>query len=157
MTDTSAILREPWPDLSRQHYGASLGIWCFLASELLFFGGLFLAYAIYRGLYPQAFAAAAKETDIWYGTLNTAILLTSSLTVAVAAQASETRFARLAVWCLAASAALGCAFLVLKGFEYAEDIGKGLVPGPGFPLHVPAAQIFFALYWIMTGIHAIHV
>ena len=153
-----AILKEPWRDLAQQREGATFGIWIFLASELLFFGSLLLLYTVYRIENPQAFAAAARETDIFYGTVNTAVLLTSSLTMAVAAQGAEAKadFHRLIVWCLAATAALGLTFAVLKGFEYAEDIEKGLVPGPDFALKEPAAQIFFALYWIFTGIHAIH-
>jgi cytochrome c oxidase subunit 3 len=157
MSEASALLREPWRDLSRQLEGATFGIWCFVASELLLFGGMFLAYAVYRMHFPQDFAVAARETNIVYGTANTAVLLTSSLTMALAAQAAQGGLARrLSAWFLAATAALGIVFLVLKGFEYAEDIEKGLVPGPGFALKAAAAQLFFALYWIMTGIHAIH-
>jgi cytochrome c oxidase subunit 3 len=156
VSEGQAVLKEPWPDLGRQREGATFGIWVFLASELLFFGALLLTYTVYRIGNPQAFAAAARETDIFYGTVNTAVLLTSSLTMAVAAQAAETDMKRLVVGCLAATAAFGLTFLVLKGFEYAEDIEKHLVPGPGFALKQPAAQIFFALYWVLTGIHAIH-
>jgi cytochrome c oxidase subunit 3 len=158
VSDAPALLKEPWRDLTRQREGAIFGIWVFLASELLFFGSLLLTYTVYRIGDPQAFAAAARETDIWYGTINTAVLLTSSLTMAVAAQGAEAQanFRRLIVWCLAATAALGLAFAVIKGFEYAEDIEKNLVPGPDFALKQPAAQIFFALYWVLTGIHAIH-
>lgn len=101
-------------------------------------------------------AATGRETDIWYGTVNTAVLLTSSLTMAVAAQAAEAEYRRLTLWCLAGTMALGLAFLVLKGFEYAEDIEKNLVPGSHFVLAEPAAQLFFALYWLMTAVHAIH-
>jgi cytochrome c oxidase subunit 3 len=128
----------------------------FLASELLFFGSLLLLYTVYRTLHPDAFITAGRETDIWYGTINTAVLMTSSLTMAVAAQAAEADLRRLTLWCLGATIALGLLFLVLKGFEYAEDIEKNLVPGSHFALSEPAAQIFFALYWIMTAIHAIH-
>jgi cytochrome c oxidase subunit III len=152
----SAILNEPWSDLATQRKAATFGIWCFLASEVLFFGGMILAYTVYRLHYPSEFAAAARETDIFYGTLNTAVLLTSSLTMAVAAQACERDHTRLGIWCLAATAALGGLFLVIKGLEYAEDIRKGLVPGQDFALGQPPAQLFFALYWIMTGIHAVH-
>jgi cytochrome c oxidase subunit III len=82
--------------------------------------------------------------------------MTSSLTMAVAAQAAEADMRRLAIWCLAATVAFGMIFLVLKGFEYAEDLRKNLWPGPNFALKAPAAQLFFALYWILTGIHAVH-
>ena len=106
----------------------------------------------------QAFAAAGRETNIWYGTANTAILLTSSLTMAIAAQAAASRraFRRLVLGCLLATAALGLAFLVVKGFEYKEDIDKHLVPGSHFALPQAGAQLFYGLYWLITGVHAVH-
>src|SRR5947209_14588160 len=116
---------------SRQHSAGKFGIWVFLASELLFFGALMLTYTVCRIEHMDAFAAAGRETNVWYGTINTAILLTSSLTMAVASQAAGSGEAprRLIVWCLLATAVLGLAFLVVKGFEYKEDIEKHLVPG----------------------------
>jgi len=156
MSETSAALHEPWPDVERQREGVSFGVWVFLASEVLFFGGLFLSYTVYRFLYGDAFKIAAHETDVFYGTLNTAILLTSSLTMAMAGRGSEAGFRRMTLWCLAATAAFGSAFLVVKGFEYHDDIVKGLIPGPAFPLHPAETQIFWAFYWIATGVHAIH-
>jgi cytochrome c oxidase subunit 3 len=154
----AALLKEPWSALARQREGATLGIWIFLASEILFFGALLLTYTIYRVSDPAAFAAAARETNVWYGTVNTAVLLTSSLTMAMASQAAATGadFRRLVIWCLAATAAFGLAFLVIKGFEYKEDLDKHLWPGTHFALVQPPAQIFFALYWILTGVHGIH-
>jgi cytochrome c oxidase subunit III len=154
MTDTA--LREPWEEVERQREAATFGIWVFLASEILFFSGLLLGYAAYRWLYPQIFTEAARETNIWYGTINTAVLLTSSLTMAVGARGADAGLRRLAAWCFAATAGFGCVFLLIKGFEYHEDVLKRLVPGPDFRLAQPAAQIFFALYWVMTGVHAIH-
>jgi heme/copper-type cytochrome/quinol oxidase subunit 3 len=156
MSEARAALRQPWPDLERQREGVAFGVWVFLASEVLFFGGLFLAYGIYRILYAHAFVVAAKETDVFYGTLNTAILLTSSLTMAVAVKASGLGFRRTTLWCLTVTALLGVGFLAVKGLEYHDDIVKGLFPGPGFPLHPPQTQIFWAIYWIATGVHAIH-
>jgi cytochrome c oxidase subunit III len=156
MSIAAGVLKKPWHELSRQREGATFGIWVFLASEALFFGSLLLLYSIDRMSHPQAFIMAGRETDIWYGTINTAVLMTSSLTMAVAAQAAEVDMRRLAIWCLAATAAFGMIFLVLKGFEYAEDLRKNLWPGPNFALKAPAAQLFFALYWILTGIHAVH-
>lgn len=156
MSVSTSVLKPPWKELARQREGATFGIWVFLASELLFFGSLLLLYTVYRALHPDAFIMAGRETDIWYGTVNTAVLMTSSLTMAVAAQAAEADLRRLTLWCLGATLVLGVLFLVLKGFEYAEDIEKNLVPGSHFALKEPAAQIFFALYWIMTAIHAIH-
>lgn len=156
MTASSEVLQPPWKQLSRQREGATFGIWVFLASELLFFGSLLLLYTAYRVANPEVFIMAGRQTDIWYGTVNTAVLMTSSLTMAVAAQAAEADMRRLTIGCLVGTLVLGLMFLVFKGFEYAEDIEKNLVPGDHFALNEPAAQIFFALYWIMTAIHAIH-
>lgn len=160
-----ALLREPWDGLklpeeealSAQRFGASFGIWIFIASEVLFFGALFLFYAAVRAEHAEAFAAAARETNIIYGTLNTAILLTSGMSAAAASLASEhAPLRRLTLWCLAATALLGLAFLAVKGLEYREDIAEHLVPGPGFKLSEPSAQLFFGFYWLSTGIHGIH-
>ncbi|MGY3487107.1 cytochrome c oxidase subunit 3 [Bradyrhizobium sp. USDA 4011] len=158
MTDTSGLLREPWENFERQRGAGKFGIWVFLASEVLFFGALMLTYTVCRIDHPEAFAAAGRATNIWYGTINTAILLTSSLTMAVASQAATVGrvFRRLVIWCLAATASLGIAFLVVKAFEYKEDIEKHLVPGAGFAVHDAGAQLFFGLYWLITGVHAIH-
>jgi cytochrome c oxidase subunit 3 len=158
MSETSVLLKEPWESFERQKEAGKFGIWLFLSSEVLFFGALLLTYAVYRVGNVHAFAAAGRETNIWYGSLNTAILLTSSLTMAVASQAAAAKsgFRRLIIGCLVATAALGVAFLVVKGFEYREDIEKHLVPGGHFALKQPAAQLFFGLYWLVTGIHAVH-
>jgi cytochrome c oxidase subunit 3 len=154
---SEAFLRPPFENLERQHMAVSFGMWLFLVSEILLFSGLFAGYALYRGLYPHGFLSAGHETDIVYGTVNTAILMTSSLTIAVAGRAARADLGRMAWWLLIATFALGALFLVLKGFEYREDIQKHLVPGPDFALSQPGAQIFFSYYWIMTGVHAIHV
>lgn len=157
MSETARAINEPWPSLARQREAVSFGVWVFLATELLFFGGLFLGYSVYRALYPEGFLLAARETDIVYGTLNTAILMTSSLTMAVAVRATEKALRRTVLWCLIATIMFGLAFLVIKGFEYKDDIAKGMVPGPDFPIHIQGAQLFWAFYWVMTGLHAIHV
>ena len=156
MSDISRAIQEPWPDLAIQREGVSLGIWAFLASEILFFGALIAAYAVYRSLHPAAFRAAAAETEILYGTINTVLLLTSSVTMTVALRASAARLRRPTLMCLMATLVLGIGFLACKGIEYHDDVMKGLIPGAGFRLHDPQTQLFWMLYWIMTGIHAIH-
>jgi cytochrome c oxidase subunit 3 len=163
MSETSDLLadalrREPWRSFARQHDAGKFGIWVFLASEVLFFGALMLTYTVCRIDHPAAFDAAGRETNIWYGTVNTAILLTSSLTMAVAAQAAseDLRLRRLILSCLTSTAVLGLGFLIVKAFEYKEDIDKHLVPGPSFALHQPGAELFYGLYWLVTGVHAIH-
>jgi cytochrome c oxidase subunit 3 len=156
MTD-SPFLRPPWDNLMRQHQAVSLGIWIFLVSEILLFGGLFAGYSVYRHLYPAGFAVAGAQTDIVYGTVNTGILMTSSLVIALAGRFARAGLQRLAWNCLLVTVALGVAFLVLKGFEYYEDVTKHLVPGPAFAIPVQGAALFFSFYWIMTGVHAAHV
>ncbi len=156
MSDAAPVLHEPWPSVERQKVAVSFGMWVFIASEVLFFGGLFLAYTVYRHLDAEAFKTAARETEVIYGATNTAVLLTSSLTMAMAVKASEQGLRRLTLWCLGATLVFGLTFLVIKGFEYRSDLDKGLWPGPGFPLHPATTQLFWAFYWIATGIHAIH-
>lgn len=154
---SGAALHEPWRSLRRQREAASFGTWVFLAGEALFFGGLILAFLATRVRYPEAFATAARETDVVLGTVNTALLLTSSLTAAVAAEAARAGLRRPVLWGFGLTLALGLGFLGVKGIEYAADFGKYLVPGPGFALReTPPAQLFFAFYWVMTGLHALH-
>ena len=156
MNDATTILREPWPDVERQRYGAAFGIWIFLVTEMLFFGALFLNYAVNRNLHPDAFRIASHETNIIYGTANTLILLTSSLIMTIAERAAGANWRRVAMAGLILTAGLGLAFLVLKGFEYSDDLAKGLLPGPNFSLDQPATQLFWGIYWIITVVHAIH-
>jgi cytochrome c oxidase subunit 3 len=156
MTDLARALREPWPNLHLQREGVGLGMWFFLASEVLFFGALFCSYAVYRSFNAEAFRIAGAHTKIIYGSVNTALLLTSSLTMTIALRAATVRRRSLTLRWLGGTAALGVVFLIVKGLEYRTDIAEHLIPGAGFPLSPPATQIFWGLYWIMTGIHAIH-
>ena len=156
MTTLARAVQEPWPDLRTQREAVGLGMWFFLASEVLFFAALFCSYAVYRSFNEEAFRTAAAHTKIVYGSINTVLLLTSSLTMTIALRAATIRLRRLTMICLGASAFLGIAFLVCKGLEYRSDILEHLVPGAGFPLSPPATEIFWGLYWIMTGVHAIH-
>ena len=147
-------------DAVQQREAATFGMWLFLATEVLFFGGLFLAYTVYRYSYPEAFRHASSHTLVVVGTINTAILLISSFCMVLAVQAAEQtkRFA-LFSW-LTATAVLGVLFLVIKGFEYHHEIQQGLFPGPNFHFEGPdrpQAKLFFCLYFVMTGIHALHV
>jgi cytochrome c oxidase subunit III len=137
---------------------AKLGMWVFLASEVLFFGGLFMAYTYGRSHWPDGFAAAGHETHVVLGTLNTALLLTSSALVALAVKCDEQGARRSWIpWLLASAAALGIAFLAVKGIEYRKEWLEQLVPGENFRLRdVPGAQLFFVLYFLTTGLHAVH-
>jgi cytochrome c oxidase subunit 3 len=150
----------PFASLGQQHEAAQLGMWTFLATEVLFFGGLILGYAVYRHAYPADFAAAARHSKIVIGTANTAILLTSSFLVAWAVTCARLGRARLAGGLLWGAAALGLLFLALKGWEYVQELDEHLLPGPGFTFdaaHVRGAQLFFLFYFIATSLHALHV
>src|SRR5690349_20117612 len=116
-------------DLRQQHDVAQLGIWVFLATEVLFFGGLILAYCVYRSAYPAGFAEAARHTKIVIGTANTAILLTSSFLVAWAVGATRLREGRFGALLLWGAALLGIVFIGLKSIEYAQEYREHLLPG----------------------------
>ncbi len=154
----SPALAEQFEDLPQQKEAATLGMWTFLATEVLFFGGLFLTYIVYRHAYPQAFAQASKHTIVLYGAINTAVLLTSSFSMALAVRAAQVSDTPALVRNLLITLFLGCCFLGIKGLEYHQDIQEHLWPGPYFAKELPPqAQIFWFLYWAMTGLHALHV
>ena len=157
MSEQAEALREPWDSLRRQREAATFGMWVFLASEALLFSGLIMAFSANRLLHPEAFAAAGQETNVVYGTVNTIVLLSSSLSMAVGAEAARAGLRRLTLIGLSLTIAFALAFLVIKGFEWREDLHEHLWPGQGFKLDDPAAQIFFAFYWVMTGLHGLHV
>lgn len=146
--------------LPQQHEAAQLGMWAFLATEVLFFGGLILAYSVYRYNFPADFAEAGRHTKIVIGTLNTAVLLTSSFLVAWAVAGARMGAGRLAALLLASAALLGIVFLGLKGFEYREEYRERLVPAVNFAFddtHFRGAALFFTFYFVATGLHALHV
>jgi cytochrome c oxidase subunit 3 len=149
-----------YQDLEQQTHAARLGMWIFLASEVLFFSGLFALYTAYRLEYGEAFRIAAGHTDLVLGTANTFILLTSSLLVALSVHAVRRSWrAGAAAWLLGGAAALGILFLVLKILEYVRHFREGFYPGPYYSnteLPEQGARIFFDLYYAMTGLHALH-
>jgi cytochrome c oxidase subunit 3 len=158
MPEQHSIVAEQFEDAQQQSEASHLGMWIFIATEILFFGGLFLTYAVYRHFYFPEFAAASKHTGLFYGTLNSVILLTSSLTMALAVHSAKANRRLSVPRFLALTIFLGAAFLVVKGFEYHKDIHDQLVPGAHFNPSLPLpSQIFFWLYWTMTGLHAIHI
>ncbi len=138
--------------------GAKLGMWLFVLSELLLFGGMFILYAVYRYKSPADFHHASGELDVILGTLNTIILLTSSLSVAVSITAIQKGERRLSMVLLMATMALGLLFLVNKGFEWTTKIGHGIYPNSPVLLARPKGEVlFFGLYYVMTGLHGLHV
>jgi cytochrome c oxidase subunit III len=148
-------------DLAQQHESGELGMWIFLSTEVMFFGGLFLAYTIYRTQDEAAFADASRELDLFWGTVNTAVLLTSSLTMALAGEAARSMERQRLVLLLAATMILGSVFIAIKGMEYHHKYVHGLMPLLGLPFRWPGsspghAEMFFDLYFLMTGVHALH-
>jgi len=154
-------LAHHFASLEQQHEAARLGMWAFLVTEVMFFGGLFTGYAVYRNLYPEAFRLASHHLDIGLGATNTAVLIGSSLTMALAIRAAQVGKPRAQVGLLIATMALGTVFLVIKGFEYHHKWVDHLMPGPSFDVAQFGAEggharIFFSFYFVMTGLHAFH-
>lgn len=161
---SQAHLAHQFDDLSQQHRATTLGMWVFLVTEIMTFGGLFAVYAVYRVNQPAAFRAGSTGLSVPLGTVNTLVLLVSSYTVALAIHAARTGRQRAMMGLLAATMLLGLAFLGVKGYEYQHEFHQHHVPGPEFewptaeadgvkPGHV---EMFFGLYFAMTGLHAAH-
>ncbi len=149
----------PYANAGQKRDAADFGMWIFLATETLFFGVLFFVYLVARLQFPDAFAAAGRHTDMLFGTLNTAVLLTSSLTMALAVGFAGRDSRRASCLLLGATVVLGAAFLAVKGIEYRNEYLEHLLPGAGFrfdAVHFRGAQMFFWLYFVMTGFHAVH-
>jgi cytochrome c oxidase subunit III len=145
--------------MQQQLEASTLGMWLFLATEVMFFGGLFLAYMLYRIWYPQAWSAGSVELDIILGGFNTVVLIGSSLTMAFAVRAAQTGWRKGTINYLWATIMLGLTFLVVKYFEYKAKFDHHLVPGTHFKFEGPygdQVEIFFSLYFAMTGLHALH-
>lgn len=154
-------LAHHFDDLEQQRETAELGMWVFLVTEFMFFGGLFLAYLTYRGWYPQEFAAGSQTMDVMLGTINTAVLLTSSLTMALAVHAAQHAQRTRLILLLLATVVLGVAFLGIKAYEYHHKYEDHLIPFLGLPFkysgpEAAGMQTFFNLYFLMTGMHAFH-
>ena len=142
----------------KDYAGAKLGMWLFLFTELLLFGGLFLLYAVYLKRYPQEFAVGGKQLDWVMGTTNTVILLTSSLFAAMAVTAVQRAEQRRAVCLLCGTILCAAGFMVIKYFEWSAKIGHGIYPGSEhLKAGTPGESVFFSLYFMTTGIHGLHV
>lgn len=163
----SPVLKHHFDSLEQQHSAERLGMWMFLATEVLFFAGLFGAYTVYRMLYPAEFELASSKLNLLYAVINTVFLVTSSLTMTFAIRSAKLGDQTWLVRYLLITAALGTAFMVVKGFEYAQDFEEKLLPGPYFGhefreeaghrgLDAGKMQLFLCFYYIMTGIHGIH-
>ena len=159
----SPLARAPFDDRRQQHAASTLGMWVFLGTELLLFGGMIAAYTVYRVQYPAAFAAGSRHLYEWIGAANTAVLLTSSFAAALAVRAAEVGNRRHLMLFIALTVAIGSAFLALKGVEYYLDVtSEHLLVGYNFMAHhagepgAPQQALFLCFYWTMTGIHAVH-
>jgi len=146
-------------DAAQQYEASALGMWVFLVTEIMFFGGLFTAYVAYRTAYSGAFGAASEHLDLTLGAINTAVLIASSLTMALAVHSSQVGKRNALMIFLLLTMLFGSVFLGIKAVEYADKFHHGLVPGPYFTYTGPdanQAQLFFSLYFAMTGVHALH-
>ncbi|HEX8843648.1 MAG TPA: cytochrome c oxidase subunit 3 [Pyrinomonadaceae bacterium] len=167
-----SALAHHFDNMEQQREAGSIGMWVFLVQEIMFFGALFLAYAIFRAKYPAAFAAASNHLDIKLGAVNTVVLIVSSLTMALAVYYAQTGVRRLQVLFLTITLLLGLTFLGIKAVEYQEKYVDNLIPGsliPGHPFNpnleefrlppeasVKNVEMFYWIYFAMTGLHALH-
>jgi cytochrome c oxidase subunit 3 len=145
--------------LEQEHDAAQLGMWVFLATEVMLFGGLFTAYTVYRTLYPDAFAEGSHRLDVTLATINTLVLIVSSGVMAMAVARPRRDPLRRPRALLGLTALLGVVFLALKAVEYQHHFAEGLVPGLAWQYAGPAAggvQLFMLAYFVMTGLHAVH-
>jgi len=166
--DHGPELRHHFSTAAQQRDAASLGMWLFLATEIMFFGGMFCAYLIYRMNYFNEFVAGSRSLDIWLGTVNTIVLICSSLTVALSVRAAQMGKRKLVVILLILTIIFGLAFLGVKGIEWYDKYKEHHIPGASFDasdlirdypqIHIDPAheQIYFSLYFAMTGLHALH-
>lgn len=138
-----------------------VGMWTFMASEIMFFGVLFVSYFLFRWQFADSFRVAGREMNFGIGTINTGILLTSSLTMAMAVEYGKRQKYNAQIWALLVTASLGAVFVGLKVYEWYDHASKGFLPGANFQWTNPAgdpvhAEVFFWLYYALTGVHALH-
>ena len=154
----SAAVHEPYSEVSQQREANLFGMYIFLGTEAMLFGGFLAATYVVRILHPEEAASAAQHLKLWPGAVNTAVLLTSSLFVAIAVTVARAGRRRAAALCLALTVGLGILFLAIKATEYLQEYREGLMPfsGPASPFERPAEHLFFNLYLVGTCLHALH-
>jgi cytochrome c oxidase subunit III len=160
MPANTTYLAHHFESLEKQTYAARLGMWLFLATEVLLFTALFAGYGVYRYLYPEAFREASRGLETWIGFVNTLVLVTSSFTVAMGLERATRGDGRGTRLLFGLSILLALAFLGLKAVEYTHHFHAGELPGRFYAsdaVQGPGGPIFFALYFLITGLHAIHV
>lgn len=164
MSVSHGILAHQFDSLEQQREAQLAGMWVFLATEVLVFGALFTGYTVYRAEHAEAFAAVSRRLNLLIGGSNTVVLLTSSLTMVLAVQATQVGQRRRQLTYLVLTALLGTAFMLLKAVEYYGDYCEQLVPGLAFDAQAwrqleispQPVQLFLAFYYILTGLHAVH-
>ena len=160
MSDThSTALHHHFDDLEQQYSASNMGMWAFIAQEIMFFGGLFGGYAVYRNMHTAAFIEGSQHLPIGWGAFNTAVLIGSSLTVALAVRAAQQGKKNAILGWILGTMFLGCVFLGVKYIEYSDKWHHHLVPGLNFFYEGAVAgpiKIFFSFYFVMTGMHALH-
>jgi cytochrome c oxidase subunit 3 len=155
-----SFLQHHFTDAEQQAESAKLGMWVFLLTEILLFGGLFGFYAFYRAWHPEMFIEANKYLDVTLGTVNTFVLITSSLTMALSIRSMQVNKKKQTVWFLIITLLLAATFLVVKYFEYSHKFHLGQLPGKYYTfgdIEAVNPHIFFSIYFTMTGLHGIHV
>lgn len=166
----AAAVAHQFDDADQQHDASSLGMWIFLATEIMFFGGIFCAYTVYRNLYLPGFEAGSRLLEVKFGAANTGVLILSSLTMALAVRAAQTGKRKVLIVFLLSTMLLGLTFVGVKlAFEWRHDYLEHLVPGVNFApegatlavlqrFHAPPSQVelFMFFYFAMTGVHALH-
>ncbi len=158
--DHPAHLQHHFHDEAQQAEAAKLGTWLFLLTEILLFGGLFCAYAIFRAWYPEMFWEAHKQLNVVLGSVNTVVLISSSVTMALAIRSMQLNNRKHTLWFLIATFAFAMTFLVIKYFEYEHKIHLGQLPGKYYTftgLEGANPHVFFSIYFAMTGLHGFHV
>ncbi len=156
----SQFMQHHFVDADQQFESAKMGMWIFLVTEILFFGGLFAAYIVYRLWYPELFTMASEQLDTFWGGVNTIVLIGSSLTVAMAIKSAQLNQKRNIAINLGITLALAAVFMVIKYFEWTHKFHLGIFPGEFYSfdgIDHPQANVFFSLYYLMTGLHGIHV
>jgi cytochrome c oxidase subunit 3 len=152
------IKEAPAEHKHRDDTGSRMGLWLFLFSELILFGGMFIIYAVYRFLHPDEFRLAAAELDAFIGTINTMVLLTSSMTVAMSITAIQRGKKYISMALIGTTLVLALVFLVNKYFEWSHKISIGIYPQSPELMNKPQGEVlYFGLYYVMTGLHAVHV
>jgi cytochrome c oxidase subunit 3 len=179
--ESHPALQHHFENMEQQREASTLGMWVFLVTEIMFFGGMFLAYTLYRSKFPQAFASASNHLDIALGAVNTGVLILSSFTMALAVYGTQVGRRKLQIFCLSVTIVLGLTFLGIKAVEYYDKYVDNLIPGtliPGHPFHpevqtpdtpfdehklvllsgarVENVEMFYWIYFAMTGMHAVH-